>query len=82
MTKDNIDNYLRYSNKLVYGEGIPGVQALGHSLTEAHDGGVLFFLAVEIELLLKDYLKKNGLPPTPIDLEIMIAEAAKAMLGE
>ncbi|MCL4298384.1 MAG: hypothetical protein KJ077_21785 [Anaerolineae bacterium] len=82
MTKDSPDSYSGPSNKLLYGEGIPGVETLGHTLIEAHEEGVLFFLAVEIELLLKDYLKKNGLPPTPIDLEIMIAEAAKAMLGE
>ena len=82
MTKDSPDNYLRPSNQLWHGEGIPGVQLLGHNIIEAYEDGVLFFLAVEVELLLKDYLKKNGLPPTPIDLEIMIAEAAKAMLGE
>lgn len=82
MTKDSPDSYPSPTNKLLYGDGIPGVEALGHTLIEAHVDGVLFFLAVEIELLLKDYLKKNGLPPTPIDLEIMIAEAAKAMLGE
>jgi hypothetical protein len=82
LNKDSTDSYLRHSSQLLHGEGIPGVPALGHSITEAYEGGVLFFLAVEIELLLKDYLKKNGLPPTPIDLEIIIAEAAKAMLGE
>jgi hypothetical protein len=82
LSKDSTDSYLRPSNQILPSEGIPGVQDLGQTIIEAYQDGVLFFLAVEIELLLKDYLKKNGLPPTPIDLEIMIAEAAKALLGE
>jgi hypothetical protein len=69
-------------NDIVTGSRIPGVQAFARIIAEASDHGVLFFLAVELELLLDDYLKQNRLPPTPVDLEMMIAQAAKGMIGE
>lgn len=80
MSEESIDTYRR--NKLLQDEGIPGVRSLADSITEAHESGVLFFLAVEVELLLEQYFNKNGLPPTAVDLEIILAEAAKAMIGE
>jgi hypothetical protein len=69
-------------NDIVMSRGIPGVHAFAHNIVEASEHGLLFFLAVELELLLDDYLKQNGLPPTPVDLEMMIAQAAKGMIGE
>lgn len=82
MSEESVDTYRRRSKKLLQEDGIPGVRPLADCITEAHESGVLFFLAVEVELLLEHYFKKNGLPPTPVDLEIMLAEAAKAMIGE
>jgi hypothetical protein len=69
-------------NKLMKDGRIPGVQPLVCNITEAAESGALFFLAVELELLLEEYFQKNGLPPTPVDLEIMIAQAARTMAGE
>lgn len=82
MSEESLDTYRRRSNRLLPDKEIPGVHPLARSITEAHESGVLFFLAVEVELLLEQYFKKNGLPPTPVDLEIILAEAAKAMIGE
>jgi hypothetical protein len=82
MKEEKTEETSTFYHQLAISEGIPGVQALARNITQASEKGVLFFLAVELELLLEDHYKKNGLPPTPVDLEIMIAQAAKAMVGE
>lgn len=61
---------------------IPGLQALADNVANASESGTLFFLAVELDLLLRDYLTKNELAPTAIDLEMMITQAAKALMSE
>jgi hypothetical protein len=82
MEKGTTETFPASSNNIVMDSRIPGVQAFARNIAEASEHGVLFFLAVELELLLRDYLKQNGLPPTPVDLEMMIAQAAKGMVGE
>jgi hypothetical protein len=82
LSTESIKNYPGQDKNILNSEGIPGVRGLAQHVAEAQESGVLFFLAVEIDLLLKQYLKKNGLPPTPVDLESIIAEAAKSMAGE
>lgn len=82
MNNDNPEYSSGQSRSWLTHQGIPGVQELAGQIAAANDNGVLFFLAVELELLVQQYIKKNGLPPTPIDLEMMLAEAAKTMVGE
>lgn|GEM_PF-4557633 len=82
MSKDSSEHPSSRSSSWLTHQGIPGVAELAGHITEANNSGVLFFLAVEMELLVQQYIKKNGLPPTPVDLEMMLAEAAKAMIGE
>lgn len=82
MSSDSSEHASNRNKSWLTHQGIPGVEELAGQITTANNNGVLFFLAVELELLVQQYFKKNGLPPTPVDLEMMLAEAAKAMVGE
>lgn len=82
MNQNDATNIPRRNRWLSPNTDIPGVQPLAHTIADASASGVLFFLAVELELLLERHFTHNRLPPTAIDLEIMLAEAAKALLGE
>lgn len=83
MTEEKTEaSIINFNDPIIKGNKIPGIQALSDNILEASDSGILFFLAVEVDLLLRAYLKQNGLSPTPVELEMMIAQAAKAMTGE
>lgn len=43
---------------------------------------MLFFLAIEFELLLDSYLEQNVMLPTSVELEILLAEAVQALKGD
>ncbi len=60
---------------------IVAVQALARHITDAYEKSALFFLAVHLKSLLEEHQKVNG-PPTSIEMEELIAVAAKVMMGE
>lgn len=82
MNQNNIPHHPRPRHWVPPGSNLPTIQPLARAIADASTNGVLFFLAVELELRLKHYFTQNKLPPTAVDLEIMLADASKALLGE
>lgn len=58
--------------------GCADIQELMHSVKIAHERGALFFLAVQLEKLLREHSEKNG-PPTAVELETLLAQAVRVM---
>lgn len=58
--------------------GSADIQELMHAVKIAHERGALFFLAVQLEKLLKEHSEKDG-PPTAIELETLLAQAIRVM---
>jgi hypothetical protein len=63
----------------IFNGRIPGVFEFTLSLTEAQEKGMLFFLAVEIELLVESYLEQNVTLPTSVEWESLLIEAVKTL---
>jgi hypothetical protein len=57
------------------------LQTLAHNIAEADESGELFFLATQLRLRLVENQKVNE-PITIVELKRLIAEAARAMVGE
>jgi hypothetical protein len=57
------------------------VHTLACHIAGAYENSALFFLAVHLKSLLEEHHKVNG-PPTSVEMEEIIARAAKVMLGE
>lgn len=66
----------------IYSGRIPGVLEFIAGLAEAQKKGMLFFLAVELELLLDNYLEQNVMLPTSIEWELLLVKAFQAMRSD
>jgi hypothetical protein len=62
-------------------KGNAAVETLAHSIEAAHDNGALFSLAAHIKSLMEEHHIADG-PHTIVELEVLIALAAKAMVNE
>jgi hypothetical protein len=57
------------------------VETLAYSIEAAHDNGALFSLAAHIKSLMEEHHIADG-PHTIVELEVLIALAARAMVNE
>jgi hypothetical protein len=57
------------------------IETLAYSIETAHDNGALFSLAAHIKSLMEEHHIADG-PHTIVELEVLIALAAKAMVNE
>jgi hypothetical protein len=76
MNKEQTENH---SHKRPNVTGSADVQTLIHSINTAYKTSALFFMVVELAPILEEHFKKNE-AITPIELETLVAQAAKTML--
>jgi hypothetical protein len=81
MSEEGGDYYASSSGILPHSSKITPLQSLARTIQAAHESGTLFFSAAHLRPLLEDFREKNG-PSSTIELEELIAWAAKAMVGE
>jgi hypothetical protein len=81
MSEEGGDFHASSSDVLPHPNKTITLQTLARTIQAAHESGILFFLAAHLRPLLEDFREKNG-PSTTIELEKLIAWAAKAMMDE
>ena len=81
MDEERVEFHTTNYNGMVskFNKGI-ALQTLATNIEAAKRSGILFLFAMHLKSLLKAHEKVNG-PPTSVEMEMIIAKTAQAMLG-